>query len=393
MNFPWKNQVEMAATRERRSNAGTRIANLLNNEEEDEEFYKTSYGGFHEIEDDRDYVQKKTAEDDDDSVDSDFSIDEDDEVISDNEEAEKKRKKGIVTRAYKEPPKNQAKKSPQKATKSPAKPKRTAESGGPRRGRRATYTVFDSAKISLRQSTALKSAATEHRVKAYKEAKSKRPKMYRSDDTMPTQKELLAEAEITAKENLESLEKFKQMEVEKKKMRPTKRVNVGPIIRYQSLTMPAISEVTLITQIKHDNDGDHAMDVDEHPIQPTMPVSSTRSGRRTGTRSMATAAASSGRIERTFITFENDIDDDCFTEVFNKPRKIRRRNEPILCALTRLPAKYIDPVTRAPYRNIQALKIIRESYYQLLQSSNSQQAEKWLEWRKKVKEAKKSNDW
>lgn len=45
----------MAAKRERRNNAGNKMETLLNEEEEDE-FYKTSYGGFHEAEDDRDYM-------------------------------------------------------------------------------------------------------------------------------------------------------------------------------------------------------------------------------------------------------------------------------------------------------------------------------------------------
>lgn len=72
----------MAASRERRTNAGNRISKLLNEEEEDEELYKTLYGGFQETEDDKDYTQNKVADDDDDdSVDSDFSIDENDEVI------------------------------------------------------------------------------------------------------------------------------------------------------------------------------------------------------------------------------------------------------------------------------------------------------------------------
>lgn len=44
----------MASSRERRSNAGNRLAKLLNEEEEDE-FYKTTYGGFDEVEDDNDY--------------------------------------------------------------------------------------------------------------------------------------------------------------------------------------------------------------------------------------------------------------------------------------------------------------------------------------------------
>lgn len=44
----------MAANRERRSNAGNKLSKLLNEEEEDD-FYKTTYGGFNEVEDDDDY--------------------------------------------------------------------------------------------------------------------------------------------------------------------------------------------------------------------------------------------------------------------------------------------------------------------------------------------------
>lgn len=45
----------MAATRERRGNAGNKMSTLLDEEEEDD-FYKTSYGGFEETENDRDYM-------------------------------------------------------------------------------------------------------------------------------------------------------------------------------------------------------------------------------------------------------------------------------------------------------------------------------------------------
>lgn len=45
----------MAASREKRVNAGNRLSKLLNEEEEDE-FYKTTYGGFQEQENDIDYV-------------------------------------------------------------------------------------------------------------------------------------------------------------------------------------------------------------------------------------------------------------------------------------------------------------------------------------------------
>lgn len=45
----------MAATREKRANAGNKMARLLNEEEEDD-FYKTTYGGFDEVEQDHDYM-------------------------------------------------------------------------------------------------------------------------------------------------------------------------------------------------------------------------------------------------------------------------------------------------------------------------------------------------
>lgn len=376
----------MAATRERRSNAGNRISRLLNDEEEEEEFYKTSYGGFQETADDRDYVQKKNAEDDDDSVDSDFSIDEDDEPISDNEEEQKKRRKKLVTRAYKEPVKpkpstSKSTSSPSKLTKSP-RSKRTTK-----RPPRPTYTVFDSGKISLRRSTALKSAATEHRLKARKEAKSKRIKSYRID-AIPTQKELLAEAEITAKENLSSLEKFNQMEIEKKKVRPTKRVNTGPIIRYHSLSMPSITEIrTISNQIKTEIDGG---DVDMETSCRNEETTTERIGTRRK-RAKMEITVSDERIERTFVTFENDLDDKYFSSIFNKSKKLKEKSVS-LCALTKLPAKYIDPVTKLPYRNIQALKIIREAYYQLLETVGDSSHEKWLQWRRKIKEMAKTTE-
>ena len=44
----------MAAERDRRNNAGTKMSRLLEEEDEDD-FYKTTYGGFMEEADDVDY--------------------------------------------------------------------------------------------------------------------------------------------------------------------------------------------------------------------------------------------------------------------------------------------------------------------------------------------------
>lgn len=89
----------MAATRDKRANAGSRMARLLDEEEEDD-FYKTTYGGFDDVEDDKEYESENQV--DSDSSDSDISRSEDDEVISDDEEQRQKRKRGVFTKAYTE---------------------------------------------------------------------------------------------------------------------------------------------------------------------------------------------------------------------------------------------------------------------------------------------------
>lgn len=94
------------------------------------------------------------------------------------------------------------------------------------------------------------------------------------------------------------------------------------------------------------------------------------------------------RVERTFVTLENDLNDEYFKKAFNKPSAKRKIG--FVCPLTKLPAKYIDPLTKLPYRNMQALKIIREAYYQLIETSNTPGCEEWIQWRRKLKESANS---
>lgn len=133
-------------------------------------------------------------------MDSDFSIDENDEPVSDREEesAPKRKKKAVNTRAYKEPVAK--KKTPVKAPKE-ARPR--AE-----RQKSPKYTVQDSGRKSFRKTTAAKTAATLVRIKQRVEAEKRKPKVVKIDEYIPTQEELLEEAEETEKENLKSLGKF-----------------------------------------------------------------------------------------------------------------------------------------------------------------------------------------
>ncbi|XP_037944676.1 vacuolar protein sorting-associated protein 72 homolog [Teleopsis dalmanni] len=342
----------MAAARSRRANAGHKIAQLLEEEGEDE-FYKTSYGGFNEEEDDNEYVQRDEEED---VVDSDFSIDEADEPVSDNDgEPEKKRKRGgINTKAYKEPKpavKKENKSAVVTAATAAAKKKVAKVVNKRIRGK---YTVLDSGRKSIRASTAIKTQATKIRLKELDDARKRKKKKIRVEEHMPTQEELLEEAKITEEENIKSLERYQQMELEKKKARPTKRAFQGPVIRYHSMLMPET---------------------------------------RTSTNEKPTTSESNSPAvlnERTFITFENDLDENVFNGIF-KPNSAKKSINNI-CPITKLPAKYYDPIVKTPYYSIQVFKMLRESYYMLLEergNAENPDIAKWLEWRKLVKENRK----
>jgi vacuolar protein sorting-associated protein 72 len=226
-------------------------------------------------------------------------------------------------------------------------------------------------KKSLRKSTAAKSAATHQRIRARHEAEKLKPKIVKTDERMPTQEELLEEAAKTEKENLKSLEKFRRMELEKKKVRPTKgSTYVGPIIRYHSLSMPLIQE-------------EKSLDGQSEEVEETKRT--TRRSRMAAGSDVSRATEKS-RCERTFITFENDINNKTFDSIFPAPKKRPFRSQ--ICPITKLPAKYFDPVTELPYHNIMAFKILRESYYQMLETkadTSDPKVAEWLLWRKKSK--------
>lgn len=95
------------------------------------------------------------------------------------------------------------------------------------------------------------------------------------------------------------------------------------------------------------------------------------------------------KCERTFITFENDNDEKAFTLNFKENQKREQRSK--VCVITRLPAKYLDPITLLPYRNFQAFKVLREAYYQQMEERGSVENEsvsKWIQFRKLIKESR-----
>lgn len=381
----------MAATRERRTNAGNKMARLLNEEEEDD-FYKTTYGGFDEVEQDNDYMEEDEAEDE---VDSDFSIDENDEPVSDTEQEGPKKKRRLVTKAYKEP------KSATLHTQSTPREKRIRQ---PKQDK-----SFDSIeRKSIRRSTAAKSAATQKRLRERNQDQKRKIKVTRHNIWKPTQEELLEEALQTEEINMKSLEKYQKLENEKKTTRSVRKTHVGAMIKYQSLSMPVmvLSETCVdedekinvecddeknVNTVSNNTGSDSSLkegsgteskadekDNKEESIDIAPPVS---------TKEKSIHAEKTGTFyERTFITFESE---QSYLDVFKKSTQQRPPLKP-LCAITRLPAKYLDPMTQLPYKNIQTFRLLREAYYQQLEARNdlndtSQSSEllRWLEWRQK----------
>ena len=228
----------LATTRSRRSNAGNRMGKLI--QEEEDEFYKGVYGGFHEEEDDGDFDDESDVDDeeveDDYDVDSDFSIDETDEIAPEHQivEDEPRKKTGV----YKDPkPRVQASNAcPSSSTPVQPRPKpsslATPQSPNKHRPTR-----------SFRDSTRKKTAETIKNI----EAGSRRKKKIRNMEAPKklTQEEMLEEAKITEEENIKSLEIYQRLESEKlKKIKLTKKSLPVPYITYYSsvFTQPGTKE-------------------------------------------------------------------------------------------------------------------------------------------------------
>merc|ERR1712136_101195 len=214
--------IIMAAVleRSRRSNAGTRMAKLIQDAEEEEEddFYKTTYGGFEEEECDNDYESEEGGED---SFDSDFSLSEHEDEIEEEEVEKKPAKKKIPLFKPKPPPstappKPKVKKPPVKKIVEPIEPI-------DKYGRMRASTIVKGSAFSKPK------PATKTPVRRHPQI----PQMRRL-----TQAELLAEAQITEVQNLASLAQFMQLQEDTKNSKIVKTRYQGPIIRFQSVRMP-----------------------------------------------------------------------------------------------------------------------------------------------------------
>lgn len=123
-----------------------------------------------------------------------------------------------------------------------------------------------------------------------------------------TQEELLEEAKETELLNIQSLEKYRQLELEKKKTRVVKKASTGPFIRYLSTSMPMIQEL----------ETERSINVEEEE-ESTPPAD--------------TSTAVKPCCERTFITFSKD---NLLEANFNRTKVVAPQKS--ICPITRYPS-------------------------------------------------------
>ncbi|CAL8109593.1 unnamed protein product [Orchesella dallaii] len=186
----------------------------------------------------------------------------------------------------------------------------------------------------VRSSTKLKSQETESRLKERKKVEARRREKFKTRKeemakTKPlTQEELLLEAEETAKINIESLEKFQRMELEKKKQRSDK-IRAVPTIRYHSFTVPLFNYDSTKSQEEDKND----------------PVIRFR------------------KYERTLLSFSRDSD---YKGVFDKFKNTREPPKQRRCIISGIKTPYFDPLLQHAYFNRDIFKVLRAAYNRIM---------------------------
>lgn len=193
--------IHISTNRGRRPNAGNRMASLLNDAEEDDEFYKSTYGGGF-LEDDPDDAFESPVESDHDEVDSDFyNTEEEDEPIDDKEEKERPKRRS----KYKE----------------------------------------------LRSRDILKRKQLLDKNRKWVMARMGGPTVAANTVSPETQAEMLEEAKETERLNIASLKKYEQYELERKKKREKNdmiRSVKPPLIKVvdtssgKRITLPSLKE-------------------------------------------------------------------------------------------------------------------------------------------------------
>eukprot|EP00048_Salpingoeca_helianthica_P004297 m.75525 g.75525 ORF g.75525 m.75525 type:complete len:487 (-) comp13136_c2_seq2:259-1719(-) len=224
----------LVQTRTKRATAGKRMNALLEQEDQDDDFYRTTYGEDIFNESNSEFHSSDEEDESGDACDSDFLTDDDEPAEADAgagaAEAEAQETKAKKKNVYVDPLKKQkkSKKSSASTARSVLKELETSKGYMPK----STATQRKSA----RSNTAEAQEKRARRVELVKKPAKVRAEVTRVVVPRMTMEQRLAEALETEKYNLETLNKYRVLEAEKKKTVLRKSTYSGHIITYLSTT-------------------------------------------------------------------------------------------------------------------------------------------------------------
>ncbi|KAI9278819.1 YL1 nuclear protein-domain-containing protein [Phascolomyces articulosus] len=377
--------MSFAKERERRANAGNRMRALLDQEVEMEDLFEESLS-----EDEEFYTRPEDEVQD--TVDSDFDTESSDEE-REQEELGRQEDKAIEQQerqARRAPPPPTTARIPKRQPQKKIKPTTTSTTQSPPPQRRPRRTETDATRQSSRSNTVRNRLQVEEQIREYKNRREKQPKRDRPVVKQFTQEELLAEAAITERENLASLEQWQQKEAEKRarmKKKDKKRI-VGPFVRYTSFTedsqdRPKRRKLVMISSSSSTEGEDHnnvqteitdpaalawqeKRDIEQSDTVGRNLISFMQTGEEDQLQqipnnnniSTATSLSTSGS-SLTGLT-DRELDRmDLIPELASWAERPTRPTKPTLCPITGMHAKYLDPKTNVPYSNLEAYKMIQ----------------------------------
>ncbi|OZJ06732.1 hypothetical protein BZG36_00344 [Bifiguratus adelaidae] len=379
--------MSLASSRERRGNAGSRMRSLLDQELELEDI-------FQEVENDVEFVAEAEEAD---IVDSDFQSSEEEEAdVEEQGEAadkalakEEKRKRKLNNLVpLRKPPRPSGPKPLIGAKVTTAQDVPTSRKRESSANNQATRTSqrFSATRKSKRSTTIASRRMLESQIRQDEQRRAKMPAKPKKPEQRPlTQEELLAEAVITERENIASLEQWMAIEAERQE-RNKKRVRTvtieGPFIRYYSVAQPdKSSSMPLIQDIPPKIEPSDTPDAASNPI-PTNIETHPNSTNLTNGESHETDQAIIGRNyvifegmdgshtnslisqdilqhHRLFHATFDDENPKLPSPLHSWRLKPLLPRHPLLCPITGLPARYLDPLTGVPYANKEAYAMVQ----------------------------------
>ncbi|KAI8636254.1 YL1 nuclear protein-domain-containing protein [Parasitella parasitica] len=364
--------MSLIQERERRSNAGSRMRALLDQEVDMEELFEYRDSD----EEDEEFSAQNEEED---KVDSDFDsnssegeqehMEEGQALDEELQRAEKRARRAATFNPPSATTKKLASSNIKKKSTENKQRARTAILNRVEKGERST-------RFSSRKNTVLNRLQVEDQLREDEKRRALLPKRDRPVVNKMTQEELLAEAAITEEINRNSLLEWQQMEAERKAnaKKKDKRGIFGHFVRYHSFPEddgPIMScrkdsnnKATEVCTSEEQGNKDTDTMNDANTLDWQTSAKTNLMGRNLVSFMDNTIPADRQQQQQAYLDADKDLENvDLIYQLNDWLKRPSKPNRPVVCPVTGEVAKYKDPSTGIPYANITAYQVIKACLY------------------------------